>query len=331
MEANAFRTIFPKDSSKFRISHSDKIFLIGSCFAENIYEKLSQAKFQCIKNPHGIVYHPLAITKSLSEIIQSKNYTEKDLIKHNEIWHSWNHHSIFSSIDKNEVLSKINSSIEKAHQHLKNSKHLIITLGTAWAYQLKENKMWVANCHKYPATTFNKKLLGIEEVKTEFSKLLKLLKTFNPNLNIIFTISPVRHLRDGFRENQWSKSVLQLSVQALQSDYPELNYFPSYELVMDDLRDYRFFEDDMVHPNSVAIDYIWEYFNSFYFDAATMELNKNIHQIVAASLHRPFQPQSDAHQKFIKKTLESIQTLNQKYSFLDFKKETQFLQSQLLN
>ncbi len=330
METNAFRTIFPKFISKFSIAHQEKIFLIGSCFTENIFEKLANNKFQCFKNPYGIIYHPLAIAKTLKEVITQKNYTENDLYKNNDLWHSWNHHSSFSNAEKSETLQYINSKIKQAHQHLKNSKHLIITFGTAWAYQLKENQALVANCHKYSAATFDKKLLSIEEIKTEFIELLKQLKKFNPNLNIIFTISPVRHIRDGFRENQWSKSVLQLSVQQLQAENSNLGYFPSFELVMDDLRDYRFFKDDMVHPNAVAIDYIFEYFSKIYFDQNTIELNKTIYQLNSASLHRPFQPRSDAHQKFVKKTLESIQVLNKKHSYLDFQKEIQLLESQLL-
>jgi hypothetical protein len=331
MEQNTFRTIVPISASKVQIQHEEKLLLIGSCFSEHIADKLISNKFQVVKNPFGILYHPLAIANSIEEIIQQKVYTKDDLTKHNELWQSWNHHSQFSGIDQKTVLTDINSAIEDAHRQLKKATHLIITFGSAWGYRLKGDNRFVANCHKFPAANFKKELISVEEITKQYSALLKTLKAFNLNLNVLFTISPVRHLRDGFRENQWSKSVLQIAIQQLQQQDESLRYFPAFELVVDDLRDYRFFNEDMVHPNSMAIDYVWERFGNTYFNPQTKELNKVISQLVNASQHRPFQPKSDAHQKFIKKQLELIEQLIKSKSYLNFSKEQEKLQSQLLH
>lgn len=331
MEQNTFRTIVPFQPSKIQVSHNEQLILIGSCFSEHIADRLTANKFQVNKNPFGILYHPLAIANSLKEIIANKNYTEQDLVPRNELWQSWNHHSSYSGLDKKKVLLSINSQIEAANLHLKKAKHLIITFGSAWGYRLKSDNRLVANCHKFPNSQFNKSLISVDEIVSHWSSLLKDLKQFNPNIHCIFTISPVRHLRDGFRENQWSKSVLQIALQQLQKLDSSLNYFPAYELVMDDLRDYRFFTEDMVHPNSIAIDYVWERFGNVFFDQPTKDLIKQINQLSSASLHRPFQPKSEAHQKFVKKHIELIQQLISAKNFLDFKVELDKLQNQRIH
>jgi len=329
MEQNTFRTIVPISASKVQVHHEEKILLYGSCFSEHIADKLISNKFQVLKNPFGILYHPLAIANAIQETIDCKTYNKEDLIYQNELWQSWNHHSQYSGMDQNSILLEINSKIEKAHLHLKKAKHLIITFGSAWGYWLKSDNRLVANCHKFPATQFNKSLITVEDITIQYHNLFTSLKAFNPALNIIFTISPVRHLRDGFRENQWSKSVLQVAIQQLQQKESTLQYFPAYELVIDDLRDYRFFNEDMVHPNSIAINYVWERFGNTYFNAVTKELNKQINQLVSASLHRPFQPKSLAHQKFVKKQLELIQQLVKVKSYLNFNEEQEKLKIQL--
>jgi lysophospholipase L1-like esterase len=330
MEQNTFRTIVPFQPSKIQISHNEHLLLIGSCFSEHIAARLTANKFQVNKNPFGILYHPLAIANSLEEIIANKNYTEQDLVLHNELWQSWNHHSSFSGLDKKEVLLSINSQIESAHLHLKKAKHLVITLGSAWGYRIKTNGQLVANCHKFPNAHFNKTLITSEEITSRFTELIASLRTSNPSINVIFTISPVRHLRDGFRENQWSKSVLQIAVQQLQQKDNSLNYFPAYELIIDDLRDYRFYNDDMVHPNTLAIDYVWDRFCNTYFNQGTKDLNVQIDKLVSACAHRPFQPKSDAHHKFVKKQLELIKQLTKGKNYLDFDPELEKLQSQLI-
>tara|TARA_R110002049_G_scaffold200299_5_gene370977 strand:+ start:3426 stop:4433 length:1008 start_codon:yes stop_codon:yes gene_type:complete len=330
MDQQTFRTVVPMSPSDTKIGHRDQILLIGSCFSEHIANRLNEHKFQVAKNPYGILYHPLAIAKNLEEIIAHKNYDAIDLVFHKKLWQSWNHHSDFSDLNQQDIIEKINSTITSAHKQLKTAKHLIITFGSAWAYRLKSTGELVANCHKFPNKEFEKELLSVEKITNRFIDLIEQLLVFNPKLNIHFTISPVRHLRDGFRENQWSKSTLQLAVQQLQKKYNQLHYFPSYELVMDDLRDYRFYNEDMVHPSNVAINYVWGLFSEVYFTPATLAINKQISKLISSSHHRPFQPASEAHQEFIRTTLESIQNLKKQYSFLDFKTEIDLLEAQMI-
>lgn len=329
MEQPTFRTLVPISPSKVSIKQEDGIVLIGSCFSENIAAKLIAHKFLVTKNPYGILYHPLAIRNALMEIMSNKTYQKEDLFYHNELWQSWNHHSDFSGLNEADVLNGVNASIKTAHNNLKTAKHLIITFGTSWGYRLKSTGSLVANCHKFSNKEFEKSLIPVDEIITGYTQLIKQLLEFNPSINIHFTISPVRHLRDGFRENQWSKSTLQLAVQQLEQVYNQLLYFPAYELIVDDLRDYRFYKEDMVHPNNVAIDYVWDTFSEVYFNTATKTLNKQITKLVASSLHRAFQPTSEAHQQFIKNTLLTIQELTKKYPYLDFKKEVELLENQI--
>lgn len=328
MEQPTFRTLVPISPSKVSMKHEEGIVLVGSCFSEHIATKLIAHKFRVTQNPFGILYHPLAISTALKEIMSNKNYEKEDLICHHELWQSWNHHSDFSGLKVADVLSHINSNIATAHHSLKSVKHLFITLGTAWGYRLKSTRKLVANCHKFPNKEFDKELISVDTIVKEYGQLIEKIYQFNPSISIHFTISPVRHLRDGFRENQWSKSVLQLAVQQLQQQFSKLDYFPSYELVIDDLRDYRFYNEDMVHPNKVAIDYVWSKFSEVYFTSATMALNKQISKLVASSRHRPFQPTSNAHQEFIASTLEAIEQLNEQHSFLDFGEEVELLMKQ---
>lgn len=328
MDQQTFRTVVPISPSDTKIRHEDSILLMGSCFSEHIADRLSEHKFQVVKNPFGILYHPLAIAQSLKEIINQKVYTEADLFQHNELYHSWNHHSDFSGLREDNVITTINAHINTAHTKLKEAKHLIVTFGSAWTYRLKSTGKLVANCHKVSSKEFKKELLSVEAIVNQFTSLVDSLLAFNPSLNIHFTISPVRHLRDGFRENQWSKSVLQLAIQQLQQKNDHLLYFPAYELVIDDLRDYRFYNEDMVHPSKITIDYVWDKFSEVYLTPATMALNKQIAKIISSSLHRPFQPTSKAHQQFIKTTLVSIEELTKKHPFLDFKEEVEMLTNQ---
>lgn len=328
MEQPTFRTLVPISPSKVSMKHEEDIVLIGSCFSEHIATKLIAHKFRVTQNPYGILYHPLAISNALKEIMSNKTYQKEDLIYHNELWQSWNHHSDFSGLNEADVLSGVNASIKAAHNNLKTAKQLIITFGTSWGYRLKSTGKLVANCHKFPNKEFDKELISVDTIVKEYSQLIEQIYQFNPSISIHFTISPVRHLRDGFRENQWSKSVLQLAVQQMQQQFSKVDYFPSYELVIDDLRDYRFCNEDMVHPNKVAIDYVWSKFSEVYFTSATMALNKQISKLVASSRHRPFQPTSNAHQEFIASTLEAIEQLNEQHSFLDFTEEIELLMKQ---
>ncbi|MEI8075538.1 MAG: GSCFA domain-containing protein, partial [Bacteroidota bacterium] len=241
-----------------------KLMLIGSCFTENIGDKLSKHKFTVLENPHGILFNPVSVSEALSDYISNKVYTESDLFYINESWHSWKHHSRFSGLTKAESLHKINTAIATAHNYLKQADHLVITLGSAWLYTLTEKAAnsipyaVAANNHKAPSDWFQKKLMNPSEAIYLLNELIKSLQVFNPKLTIIFTVSPVRHLREGLVENNRSKSVLIQAVHQLVDTYNHLYYFPAYELVIDDLRDYRFYAEDLVHPNYQATQYVWE-------------------------------------------------------------------------
>ncbi|WP_461402022.1 GSCFA domain-containing protein [Flavitalea sp.] len=295
--------------------------MMGSCFTENIGNRLSTLKFQALQNPNGILYDPVSITNSLVSYIEQKVYQPSDLILLNDLWQSWQHHGSFSGVDETEVLNNINASQKNATEFLKTADWVFITLGSAFSYSLVETGTSVANCHKAPAKSFNKHLLSIEEIKSVLDTCIHRLFHFNPSLRIIFTISPVRYIRDGLVENNLSKSRLIEVVQHLVKKFSKLYYFPAYELVIDVLRDYRFYKEDMVHPSDQAIDFVFEAFSSACFDEQTMELVEEIDKINTAINHRPLHPDTPAHQIFKQNLLIKIKALQTKYPNLDFSTE----------
>jgi hypothetical protein len=311
-----FRLEFTPKPFDLKIKHSDKLFLIGSCFTEQIGSKLSHHKFRTIENPNGILFNPLSITQSISSYISNQQYTEADLFFHNEIWGSWDHHTKFSSIHKEECLSKINQSQQQAHDFLQQTDWLLITLGSSFVYKLDKVRA-VANCHKVPTDKFDKILLTADQIVTELQLMIQQLQVFNPELKIIFTISPVRHLRDGFVENNRSKANLINAVHQLTETCKDVYYFPAYELVVDDLRDYRFFAEDMVHPNYQATNYVWQKFSSTCIDDESKLLMKEINALKAAWHHKPFNPESNQHKAFLMTNYKKAEELKLKYNYLD--------------
>ena len=258
-----FKLTLEAKPSKHSIDYADKLMLIGSCFTENIGAKFKTHLFNVVENPYGILFNPVSVSSALTEIIEARSYGSKDLFQHNELWHSWHHHSRFSAIDQQEALEKINSSILAAHHFLKTANRLVITLGSAWLYHLTPEAplgagQVVANNHKAPADWFFKSLMQPTVLLEHLHGLVERLQAFNPNLHISFTISPVRHLREGLIENNRSKAVLIHAVHELMSLCENVDYFPAYEYVIDDLRDYRFYAEDLVHPNFAASGYVWE-------------------------------------------------------------------------
>ncbi|MBK8496587.1 MAG: GSCFA domain-containing protein [Chitinophagaceae bacterium] len=296
-----------------KINHQHNLLLIGSCFTEQIGTKLANHKFNVLDNPNGILFNPVSITRSVSSYIDNKQYCGSELFYQNESWNSWEHHSRFSHPDKEKCLAGINASQSKANAFLKNSDWLLITLGSAFVYELPSPSgearpddqvgrglgvsSVVANCHKVPTDKFTKRLLSAEEVFADLQTMIEKVSVFNPALKIIFTISPVRHLRDGFVENNRSKATLIQAVHKLIDKNKNCFYFPAYELVIDDLRDYRFFAEDMVHPNYAATNYVWEKFIATCIDEPSQQLMKEIAVIVAAKNHKPFNPSSEQHKK----------------------------------
>lgn len=312
----------PAKKSTINITHQDAILLLGSCFTENIGEKLIHSKFNVNINPFGIIYNPISIANSLTRILNKEPYTEQDLSVYNGKFFSFDHHGSFSSFNQQECLAKINNEISCAHQHLQETKTIVITLGTAWVYENIETKKLVANCHKIPAKNFTKRLLTVDEIVRQFSALASKLK----NINFVFTVSPVRHISNGLHENNISKSVLHLAIHQLTSQHKNCSYFAAYEMVIDELRDYRFFKEDMIHPTNQAIDYVWEKFAATYFNKETILLNQRIEKLQQAALHRPFNFESESHQKFVTEQVLQMQQLEKEFPFLSFEEEIHQIQ-----
>jgi hypothetical protein len=297
--------------------------MVGSCFTEHIGGYLQDLKFQVMQNPNGIVFDPSTVSSSIISYIENKKYNAGDLFYLNELWQSWQHHSRFSGIDKDEVLHNINVSQEQAHQFLKDAKWLVITLGTSFSYRL-DGPVPVANCHRAPGSWFNKYMLRIDETISELDTSIYRLFQFNKDINILFTVSPVRHIRDGIVENNRSKARLLEAVHHLTEKFDRIHYFPAYELVIDVLRDYRFYDIDLVHPNYQATSYVIGEFVKHYVNESSLELSKEVEKIVIAGRHKAFQPETEAHKNFLKINAERARALMEIYPFLDLKKELDF-------
>lgn len=306
------------------ITYNDRILLTGSCFTEHIGNHLMDAKFNVLQNPNGILFDTLSVCRSLVSYIENKQYTADDLFYLNECWHNWQYHSRFSNIDQQECLRNINASQNATHTFLANASWLIVTLGSSFCYKLAETGMPVANCHKAPAKQFIKYLCTIDESVAALEETLEQLFQLNPKLNIIFTISPVRHLRDGVVDNNRSKARLIEAVHHTVNKFEKAHYFPAYELVIDVLRDYRFYDIDLTHPNYAATSFVLEKFAETCFDAPTVSLMEEIRKIVIGSNHKAFNPSSQQHKQFLQTHFEKTTALQQQYPQLDFSKELQY-------
>lgn len=322
-----FRLEFEIRKLQQRISHLHPILLMGSCFSENIGEKLKRYKFNVLENPNGILFNPVSVAEALTSYIENKTLDEADLFHWNDGYHSWKHHSRFSGITAGDALQKINTANGNAHAFLKRTDYLVITLGSAWIYSLTDKAplyqpgFVAANNHKAPHDWFHKKLLTNEDVLQVLDNLIHRLFHFNPDLNIIFTISPVRHLREGLVENNRSKAVLIQAVHHLVNKFDRLYYFPAYELVIDDLRDYRFYSEDLVHPNYFATQYVWEKLLDACMDEPTKKLVEEIHAINLAFQHKAFNPASEQHRTFLKASREKAARIQELHPYIDFSKE----------
>ncbi len=303
-------------SKNSHLDYNSNVLLIGSCFTENIGAKLNYYKFNTLQNPFGILFHPMAIRYAIDQIISNDWVKAEELICYNDLWLSLNHHSCFNHEDQTTVLKRINLQIEKAHLYLKKSTHLIITLGTAWTYKYQDTNQFVANCHKIPQINFTKTILEVAEIYNCLHEMILNLKAFNPDLRILFTVSPVRHLKDGMIENTRSKSHLLTAIHQLSSK--NVQYFPSYEIMMDDLRDYRFYKKDMIHPNDTAIDYIWHLFRESFFAEETQAIMTEVDQIQKGLNHKPSHQNSKQHQLFEKKLQKKIEDLSQRQPSIQF-------------
>ena len=299
------------------IDYQSKILLLGSCFSENIGDKLSYFKFQSTQNPFGILFHPKAIENLITNTSNKKVYSSDDLIYQNEIWHSFDAHSSLSSASENELLNKLNVAISLTNKKIKEASHIVITLGTSWVYRYIEIDTIVANCHKIPQKKFLKELLSVSEISESLARSISLIKSINSDAAVIFTISPVRHLKNGFIENTQSKSHLIAAIHTLVNEQ-DVSYFPSYEIMMDELRDYRFYAEDMIHPNKTAINYIWRKFIDTWFSEETKSIMKEIDEIQKGLLHRPFHEDSKLHQQFLLKLEQKKSSLQERLPFINF-------------
>ncbi|HBD27134.1 GSCFA domain-containing protein [Flavobacterium sp.] len=314
-----FTTKIPIQKSSFPIDYDSKIMLLGSCFAENMAEKFDYFKFQAKTNPFGIIFNPVSLEKLIRRSVEKRKFTENDIFFHNELWHCYEVHSELSNADKDTFLNSLNELINSTHQQLNDSTHIIITLGTSWVYRNIESNEIVANCHKVPQKKFTKELQTIKEIKESLENIISLVHSVNPNCKFIFTVSPVRHIKDGFVENNLSKAHLIAAIHQTITHHPSpITYFPSYEIMMDELRDYRFYAEDMLHPNQTAIDYIWIQFFENYISESEFGLMNEICSIQKGLQHRPFNPNTESHQKFLNQLDLKIKTIQNQHPFIKF-------------
>tara|TARA_R110002020_G_scaffold17804_8_gene63088 strand:- start:48159 stop:49103 length:945 start_codon:yes stop_codon:yes gene_type:complete len=298
------------------IDYNSKVFLLGSCFAENIGEKFDYFKFQQYVNPFGILFHPIAIHNLVSNALQGKKYTEDDVFINNEQFHSFDAHSKLSQHTKSLLLHQLNAASQKTSHYLKQSTHVVITLGTAWVYRYIMTNKIVANCHKIPQQQFQKQILSVDVIVAALQSIIEQVKKVNPKVNFIFTVSPVRHIKDGFVENTQSKSHLIAALHKVLGD--QSYYFPSYEIMMDELRDYRFYNQDLLHPSPLAVDYIWDRFKTVWMADSAITIMTEVDTIQKGLQHKPFNPNSTAHLKFVQQLVERQITLTHQYPNIKF-------------
>mgnify|MGYP001269699183 CR=1 FL=1 len=316
-----FTTQIPIPKSGNPIDYNSRVVSLGSCFAVNIGQKLDYFKFRNTTNPFGILFHPLALEKFIAFAVNGKTFTEGDIFFHNERWHCFDAHSDLSHPDKDVLLQNLNSAAALANAETKAASHLIITLGTAWVYRHNASGELVANCHKVPQKEFTKELLSVDSIRQSLQNIITLVKDANPEAHIIFTISPVRHIKDGFVQNQWSKANLITALHqilATGNQQPATGYFPSYEIMMDELRDYRFYAEDMIHPNQVAINYIWERFTDAFMTDEALATMKMADSIQKGLQHRSFNPESLQHRDFLSNLNDKIAALQQQHPHIRF-------------
>jgi hypothetical protein len=311
------------------IGFDDGVLLSGSCFTEHMAERMRQHKFRVLENPNGVLFNPLSIASSVVRAIDAEPYTKSDLFHANGLWSNWDFHGRFSDPDAERALESMNASVERAHGFLRETRWLFLTLGSAWVYQLTDGRI-VANCHKSPDALFTRRLLTPEEVLSALDTLVHRVFRVNADIMLILTVSPVRHMRDGYVENNRSKAVLLQAVHHLAGKFEGIHYFPAYELVIDDLRDYRFFAEDMVHPNHQATAYVWERFAESAFSGPTREAMKEIARLGAAMAHRPLHRGSSAHRDFMRSCLEKARDLSARFPSLDFSAEIGHFESGLV-
>lgn len=305
----------------FLIDYNSRLMMLGSCFAENMGSKFSYYKFDVDVNPCGIIYNPLSVANVLRLIVEGKQFEKSDLRQVGGKWVSLYHHGAFSSTDPDECLRRINDRLAKATGELRTLDLLVITWGTAWVYRYTRENIVVSNCHKIPSQEFERSRLSVEDIVKEYLVLIGRLREINPGLRILFTVSPIRHWKDGAHGNQLSKATLLLAIDRLREELQHVYYFPAYEIVLDELRDYRFYADDMLHMSGFTVDYIWERFLYSFISPEVLGLMNQIGRVNKGGAHRPFDPQSEEYHRLVKKMLAEIAMISRSYPMIDFSEE----------
>ncbi len=325
----SFRTVLEPVPSPEKIQLEDPILSLGSCFSEHIGEEMQLRKLKVRINPFGTVYHPAAVGRALERMWDREIVREEELTERDGLWHHWDFHGRYSAVSPDLAVERMNRSLLEGGQQIRKARWLILSFGTARAFLWKATGQPVANCHRFPGDHFRKKLYAIREILDLLEPILEKLKTANPEFRVICTVSPVRHVRDGLVENQESKAVLTLVSRELERNHDFIRYFPSYELLLDDLRDYRFYEADGAHPSRQAVDYIWDHFMHTYFTEDTRKKLEEILQVKNRLLHRPLHPDAQPYRQFLHQTLEQVEALAQKFPDLDFSLEKESLKNRL--
>ncbi|MDA3879216.1 MAG: GSCFA domain-containing protein [Prolixibacteraceae bacterium] len=319
------------EKPSFRISHQSKVLMIGSCFSDNIGKILHDNKFDTLLNPFGVLYNPASINEAIKRCLTLTPIIEEELIYHNNLWHSFDFHGSFSQANKDDLLSNANKTIENTHAFLKSTNYIFVTFGTSWTYHHTDNHKIVANCHKLPASVFTRERLRVEDITSQWNNTLNKLYAFNPDVRIIFTVSPVKHLKDGAHGNQLSKATLLLAIDEIVKRHPDkLYYFPSYEIVNDELRDYRFYAEDMAHISDTAKIYIYDIFKQTFFNSTTLQLAEAIDKITKATSHRVLHNNKSEIKKFTETILKKIEKLEITHPFINLHTEKEYI-NQLKN
>ncbi|NQU55556.1 MAG: GSCFA domain-containing protein [Bacteroidetes bacterium] len=330
MGTSKFQTIVDIPKFDWETGYSKKNIFMGSCFTENVGNRMSALKYNVDINPFGILYNPISVANGIRILLQKKEFKSSDLIQHSGLWHSFYHHGKFSFPDENKTLEAINSRIKTSAEYLKTADSLFITFGTAWIYKYKTTGTTVSNCHKIPSAQFERVRLSVGEIVDVYQQLMDGIWELNPALKVVFTVSPIRHWKDGAIENQRSKATLLLAIdEIIKNPNGNSNYFPSYEIVMDELRDYRFYAEDMLHVSDVAINHIWEKFEQALISEESQKISKEVKKIKAAENHRPFNKFTKEHLTFLQKQLSKLKLLEQKYPVINLELEKQTFMEQI--
>lgn len=312
------RTELPLESGEPKIDYQSKLLLMGSCFSDLMGTNLMYFQYQSVSNPFGVLFNPVSLAGIVKRAIHKSYFKEDELIQVDGVWKCFDVHSQFSDIEQSRLLKRLNTELDRLHGILLDATHVFLTLGTAWVYERRDSETIVANCHKIPQDEFNKRLLDIDFIQETLEDLLRLIQSINPEVAVIFTVSPVRHLKDGFVANTRSKSRLIEAIHRVREAHTNRHYFPSYEIQMDELRDYRFYDRDLLHPNDLARDYIWEKFQAAWMDDSVHAVQKRVASIQQRLLHRPMYPEQQKHQEFVRKLQQDRLNLVREFPHMHF-------------